>query len=71
LSFFISKKISVPVTIYEKASATGAAAITPQRPQLFPKINIQGIRAIHCRIMERKIDIVGRPVTTKRFVDTT
>ena len=70
-SFFSSNSIMVPVTKNAKASATGAAATTPHRPQILPKMSRQGMRAMHWRSSERKIDILGRPVTTKKFADTT
>ena len=59
----------MPIIKNDKPSATGAAAITPQSPQILPKISIHGIKAIHWRSMERNIDILGRPVTTKKVVE--
>jgi Na+-driven multidrug efflux pump len=44
--------------------------MTPHKPQTLPKINIQGMSIRHWRSSERKIDIRGRPVTTKRLAET-
>ncbi|MDR2953312.1 MAG: hypothetical protein LBU82_08740, partial [Treponema sp.] len=70
MSFFNSKKIITLVTKKEKPSATGVAATTPHKPHIFPKIRMQGMSAMHCLSMERKIEIFGRPVTTKKFAET-
>jgi hypothetical protein len=65
-----SKKITTEVMTKEKTSAAGAAATTPQRPQAFPKIRRQGMRAINCLKVVRRMETFGRPVTTKRYDDT-
>jgi hypothetical protein len=69
-SFFISKKIIIPVNIIATPSATGMAAIAPRSPQSVLKRSRQGMRTMHCRRRERMMDIFGLPVTTKKLVDT-
>jgi hypothetical protein len=61
-NFFNSKSIIVPVNKKAKKSATGAAIITPQRPQVLPKMIMHGIRIIHCLTILSIIEIFGRPV---------